>query len=175
MSDHTPDNLLFQLDALYNSLAALTQITLQEAELLANARVDDLQHTLRQKSRLIQQASDARETSRQEAATWLKVALTDHARLSTLVEDVAMDLEQREEFAEAYQQLTSTWQEIQVSLESLDRAQKTSERLARQGLEWIDSCLTNLTDPRQGNGPSTAYTRRGKALHSTSSFLKRQA
>lgn len=174
MSDTpTPlSNLLDVLSSLHDLLAAITQLTYQEAELLANARVDDLKRTLQLKGELLVSSSVARDNARKLAAENLGVQLTEHARLATLIEEIARNIERSHE--DEYGVLTSTWQDIVLCLDDLERAQQTSERLALQGMEWIEGCLAHLTEPRQ-NTSGSVYTRRGRSQSSASSFLQRKA
>ena len=166
-------NLLEALSSLHESLAAITQLTHQEVELLANARVDDLKRTLKLKGELLVRSSVTRDSARKFAAEVLGVHLTEHARLATLVEDIGCDLERLEKH-EPYDLLTSTWQDIIACLDDLERAQQMSERLAVQGMEWIEGCLAHLTEPRKQNSGSV-YTRQGRAQGASNSFLQRKA
>ena len=175
MSD-TPTPLSHLIDALtslHDALAAITQLTHQEAELLANARVDDLKRTLRIKGELLVRSSVTRDSARRLAAETLGVELTEHARLATLIEEIGRDLELSGDEA-SIEALTSTWQDIIACLDELERAQQMSERLATQGMEWIEGCLAHLTEPRpQSSG--NVYTRNGRAQAAASSFLQRKA
>lgn len=169
----TLSNLVEALTSLHDSLAAITQLTYQEAELLANARVDDLKRTLQLKGELLVRSSVTRDSARKFAAAVLEVELTEHARLATLIEEIGRNLELSGD-TEMHESLTSLWQDIIACLDDLERAQDVSERLAMQGMEWIEGCLAHLTEPRPQSSGSV-YTRRGRSQSASNSFLQRKA
>lgn len=162
------------LEALATQLEELTLLTRQEAELLANARIEDLQRVLARKAQLIEHANQARERCREVFAAALGVTLTSHARLATLVEDVGLSW--ADQGARAQQEeLSEVWQRIVITLDDLERAQLMSERLARQGVRWIEGCLEQMSEPGSSQKSNATYDRQGRSRTQASSFLRRQA
>ena len=169
MTPHNDEPLLEALSQLHASIDALTQITRQEAELLANVQVEALTTLLKQKESLLKRAEAHREEARAQAARHLGVTLTEHARLAALLEEAARGARD-EELAKRFGQ---AWSRLSASLSELDHVQRQSERLARQGLSWIQGCVECLVEPPAS--ASHGYDRQGRARAQGASFLRREA